>query len=100
MGVLDVNIPDHITRDDALTYRNQPEGDRAQGESEKLVGYLWENYIEPYDHEKIVFIGIGNAFQGIVKFLSERGLSYSSGFSVKNSPLTFTQRMRSSRSAP
>jgi len=51
-------------------------------EAEKLAIYLWENYIEPYDHEQIFFIGIGNAFHGVVKLLTEKGLYLNHQLSV------------------
>ena len=75
MGVLDVNIPEHITVGDDSSARFDSNAEKARKEAEKLAAYLWENYIEPYDHEGIFFIGIGNAFHGIVKLLTERGLS-------------------------
>ena len=74
IGVLDVNIPEHITSNDNPIYRTDSNAEQARKEAEKLATYLWENYIEPYDHDRIFFIGIGNAFHGIVKLLTERGL--------------------------
>ena len=73
MGVLDVNIPEHITVGDESSIRYDSNAEQARREAEKLAAYLWENYIEPYDHEGIFFIGIGNAFHGVVKLLTERG---------------------------
>jgi histone deacetylase 6 len=74
MGVLDVNIPEHITMPDESPSRSDSNTEQARREAEKLANYLWENYIEPYDHEQIFFIGIGNAFHGVVKLLTEKGL--------------------------
>jgi histone deacetylase 6 len=38
-----------------------------------LAHYLWENYIQPSSSiQKIFFVGIGNAFQGIARLLSEK----------------------------
>ncbi len=74
--MLDVNIPEHITSNDNPSYRTDSNADQARREAEKLAAYLWENYIEPYDHDQIFFIGIGNAFHGIVKLLTERGMFF------------------------
>ena len=82
MGVLDVNIPEHITMPDELPSRFDSNPEQARREAEKLATYLWENYIEPYDHEQIFFIGIGNAFHGVVKLLTEKGLYLNHQLSV------------------
>jgi histone deacetylase 6 len=73
-----VNIPEHITVDNESTIRFDSNTDQARREAEKLATYLWENYIEPYDHEQVFFIGIGNAFHGVVKLLTDKGLHQSS----------------------
>ena len=72
--MLDVNIPEHITSTDS-SIRVEGNMERARRESEKLSAYLWENYIEPYDHEQVFFVGMGNAFHGIVKLLTEKGIT-------------------------
>lgn len=82
MGVLDVNIPEHITMPDESPSRFDSNPEQARREAEKLATYLWENYIEPYDHEQIFFIGIGNAFHGVVKLLTEKGLYLNHQLSV------------------
>jgi histone deacetylase 6 len=71
-----VNIPEHITKDKESSIRFNSNTDQARREAEKLAIYLWENYIEPYDHEQIFFIGIGNAFHGVVKLLTDKGLLF------------------------
>jgi histone deacetylase 6 len=73
-----VNIPEHITVDNESSIRFDSNTDQTRREAEKLATYLWENYIEPYDHEQVFFIGIGNAFHGIVKLLTDKGLHPSS----------------------
>lgn len=93
-GVLDVNIPEHITISDypptstlnphldstryastSVSFSDQS-NDLARRESERLATYLWENYIEPYDFKTIFLIGAGNAFHGIAKLLSENDSVY------------------------
>lgn len=74
-GVMDVNIPEHITavaENRASSYR-EVNADEARKQAEKLANYLWENYIEPSEAENLYFMGIGNAFHGFVKLLCERG---------------------------
>lgn len=74
-GVIDVNIPELITTDmgDQPSSYLKPNNEEAQKQAEKLAGYLWENYIEPSEAENLFFMGVGNAFHGIVKLLCERG---------------------------
>jgi histone deacetylase 6 len=74
-GVIDVNIPELISiegfdQPSSYTKANSAE---AQKQAEKLAGYLWENYIEPSEFENLYFMGVGNAFHGIVKLLCDRG---------------------------
>jgi histone deacetylase 6 len=66
--------------------------DQARREAEKLATYLWENYVEPYDHEQVFFIGIGNAFHGIVKLLTDKGLLSRGLNSFPGLKLTFPQK--------
>lgn len=74
-GVIDVNIPELITMDvsDQPSSYSKPNGEEAEKQAEKLATYLWENYMEPSDAEQLFFMGVGNAFQGIVKLLSDKG---------------------------
>ncbi|KAF7509230.1 hypothetical protein GJ744_008290 [Endocarpon pusillum] len=73
-GVIDVNIPELITTDigDQPSSYLKPNNEEAQKQAEKLAGYLWENYIEPSEAENLYFMGVGNAFHGIVKLLCDR----------------------------
>jgi histone deacetylase 6 len=74
-GVIDVNIPEVITTEagDQPSSYIKPNNAEAQKQAEKLAGYLWENYIEPSEVEHLYFMGVGNAFHGIVKLLCDRG---------------------------
>ncbi|PGH36252.1 histone deacetylase 6/10 [[Emmonsia] crescens] len=67
-GVIDVNIPKHITSSEkSATYQ---EDDRARMQmSDQLATYLWENYIEPNDATSIFFLGVGNAYFGLANLL-------------------------------
>ncbi|KAK2735021.1 Histone deacetylase hda1 [Myotisia sp. PD_48] len=68
MGVIDVNIPKHISN------KQKTDGFETEGPdrgilSEQLALYLWENYIEPNDATNIFFMGIGDAFLGLANLL-------------------------------
>lgn len=72
-GVVDVNVPEYITpvhSDTAVSYASA-ETDAARMEGEKLVRYLYTNYIETADASSIVLMGVGNAFHAITKPLGE-----------------------------
>jgi histone deacetylase 6 len=77
-GCIDVNIPKSITpgpEDDQTIpmqalHDDSPEVARHQ--STLLASYIWDNYIAPSDNSRVFFVGIGNAFQGITRLLSEK----------------------------
>lgn len=76
-GVLDVNIPERITPIDSeapVPYASV-ETDAARLEGEKLISYLYTNYIEPSDASSVILIGVGNAFHAVAKLLSEIDVS-------------------------
>lgn len=79
-GVIDVNIPELITTDigEQPSSYLKPNNEEAQKQAEKLAVYLWENYIEPSDAETLCFMGVGNAFHGIVKLLCYKGKRFRS----------------------
>lgn len=58
--------------DQATSYM-KTDNKEAHKQAERLALYLWDNYIETADAEKIFFMGVGNAFHGIVKLLCEKG---------------------------
>jgi hypothetical protein len=58
---------------DQLSSYLKPDNEEAQKQAEKLTGYLWENYIEPSEAENLFFMGVGNAFHGIVRLLCDKG---------------------------
>ncbi|KAL3476461.1 hypothetical protein BJX99DRAFT_227752 [Aspergillus californicus] len=76
-GVIDVNIPKHVTTEPSSNkYEN--EDDNRPTATEKLAGYLWDNYIEPHEvrERQVFFIGIGNAFYGVANLLINRDTLY------------------------
>lgn len=73
-GCIDVNIPKDISADPADELARDPhvtEADIQKQQSLFLAHYIWENYISVSDCRKVFFVGIGNAFQGIARLLSE-----------------------------
>lgn len=75
-GCIDVNIPKVITpgpEDDQTVKEPQTSSqDVSRHQSTLLASYIWDNYIAPSDNERVFFVGIGNAFQGIARLLSEK----------------------------
>ena len=77
-GVVDVNIPQKITTVDSETLVDYDSRvtDAARLEGEKLISYLYTNYIEPSEASSVVLMGVGNAFHAIAKLLSESDIMY------------------------
>ncbi|KAJ5104326.1 histone deacetylase Hda1 [Penicillium alfredii] len=70
-GVIDVNIPKHVTKEPASGKYEKEDEDRPSA-TEELASYLWDNYIEPNDTGPVFFVGIGNAFFGVANLLMNR----------------------------
>ncbi|KAK2852156.1 hypothetical protein FQN49_005312 [Arthroderma sp. PD_2] len=69
MGVIDVNIPKHISESDQKHRGYERESPNRAIFSEQLAEYLWENYIETNDATRIFFMGVGDAFLGLANIL-------------------------------
>ncbi|PZC92245.1 AcuC, Deacetylase, histone deacetylase and acetoin utilization protein [Pyrenophora tritici-repentis] len=69
--VIDVNIPRIVTVEDANDgfVRADDSTVRAR-QTRELATYLWENYIEPNEASQVFFMGIGDAYLGLVDLLS------------------------------
>ncbi|KAL1973489.1 hypothetical protein VTN31DRAFT_6124 [Thermomyces dupontii] len=74
-GVIDVNIPKHITAQDGIG-KYEDEDDNRPHATEELASYLWDNYIEPNDATHIFFLGVGDAFYGVANLLINRDSIY------------------------
>ncbi|KAJ5182425.1 Histone deacetylase clr3 [Penicillium capsulatum] len=70
-AVIDVNIPKHVTLEPA-TGRFEEEDENRPTATEELASYLWDNYIEPNEATKIIFMGVGSAFYGVANLLINR----------------------------
>ncbi|EZF22576.1 hypothetical protein H112_04632 [Trichophyton rubrum D6] len=69
VGVIDVNIPKHISEADQNSRSYERESPNRALYSEQLAEYLWENYIETNDTSRIFFMGVGDAFLGLANLL-------------------------------
>ncbi|CAG8287133.1 unnamed protein product [Penicillium salamii] len=70
-GVIDVNIPKHVTRESTFG-RYEGEDDDRPTATEELAAYLWDNYIDANQATEIFLLGVGNAFHGVVNLLINR----------------------------
>ena len=82
-GVLDVNIPSHLTDDnDTASYHPKMTEAELNNQMKHLFCYLWDNYLEGYASNYIVLMGVGDAYLGVKQLLTSRGM-----FSFLFSPL-------------
>ncbi|PHH52325.1 Histone deacetylase clr3 [Ceratocystis fimbriata CBS 114723] len=74
-GVMDINIPGYIAKDDEQQEAFMPRVAERVLESEMndLVCYIWDNYLQLYDQcDEIFLMGVGNAYLGIRTLLTGR----------------------------
>ncbi|KAI9716932.1 MAG: hypothetical protein M1812_005081 [Candelaria pacifica] len=72
-GVIDINIPKHITDvEDNKGYVLEGEYTR-QSATEELATYLWENYLEYTEAKEIFVMGVGEASKGLWHLLETQG---------------------------
>lgn len=64
-GVIDINIPITITGKEDSTYNNITT-------SQDILLYLWDNFLTFFNVQKIAFIGIGEAYNGIIHLCGHR----------------------------
>ncbi|ODQ81679.1 hypothetical protein BABINDRAFT_159937 [Babjeviella inositovora NRRL Y-12698] len=62
-GVIDICVPLHC--DDDYTYNPQLAG-------QELLLYVWDHYLQFFQASKIAFVGVGEAYSGIVHLLGHR----------------------------
>lgn len=71
-GVIDVNIPEHITDPNGLPEYADADSDDARALlTRELATYLWENYISLGENTHKFFIGVGAAYSGILDLMGE-----------------------------
>lgn len=64
-GVIDINVPITITGKDDATYNNI-------NTSQDILLYLWDNFLNFFNVQKIAFIGVGEAYNGIIHLCGHR----------------------------
>ncbi|KAB2569649.1 Histone deacetylase HDA1 [Lasiodiplodia theobromae] len=71
-GVIDVNIPEHITDPNDSPEFADADSDDARGLlTRELATYLWDNYISLGENTHKFFMGVGAAYSGILDLLGE-----------------------------
>ncbi|GME70031.1 unnamed protein product [[Candida] boidinii] len=66
-GVIDINIPYSVSGSKDEQYNNITC-------SQDVLLYLWDNYIQYFQVSKIAFIGIGDAYNGVVHLCGHRDM--------------------------
>ncbi|VEU20445.1 DEKNAAC101306 [Brettanomyces naardenensis] len=64
-GIIDINVPVTVTGESDLTYNNV-------SSAQDVLLYLWDNYIQYFKVQKIAFVGVGDAYNGIVHLCGHR----------------------------
>ncbi|TID19812.1 hypothetical protein CANINC_003695 [Pichia inconspicua] len=64
-GVIDINIPITVTGQDDQIYNNI-------NSSQDILLYLWDNFLTFFDVKKVAFIGVGEAYNGIIHLCGHR----------------------------
>lgn len=64
-GVIDVNVPITITGKNDINYNNI-------NASQDIILYLWDNFLHFFEVQKIAFIGVGEAYNGIIHLCGHR----------------------------
>ncbi|KAH8716962.1 hypothetical protein GQ44DRAFT_775716 [Phaeosphaeriaceae sp. PMI808] len=69
--VIDVNIPKIVAVEDPEEGYIKADDSAARAlQTRELAAYIWDNYIEPHDATQVFFMGIGDAYLGLVDLLS------------------------------
>ncbi|KAI2617403.1 putative histone deacetylase A [Hypoxylon sp. NC1633] len=72
-GIIDANIPHYITHpEDIDAYTPRADEKTLQRQIQDLVCYIWDNYLQLYDTEELIIVGVGNAYLGIKVLLTNR----------------------------
>lgn len=72
-GIIDVNIPQHISHPtDTDPFIPKPTENALQEQTKELLCYLWDNYFEINPTSSITLMGVGDAYLGIKQLLTSR----------------------------
>ncbi|CAD6451949.1 7497f604-a3dc-42be-a176-7ed16bdd1e0e-CDS [Sclerotinia trifoliorum] len=74
IGVMDINIPLNTEIFPPATGGYHPRSGIFELESQiqDLVGYIWDNFIQLYDSDNIILMGVGDSYLGIKQLLTTR----------------------------
>lgn len=93
-GVMDINVPAYVTHEEVCTSRLRfshfsplakstmqdidaytPEFNEKEIQEQilSLVCYLWDNFLQLYETDRIILLGVGNAYLGVKVLLINRG---------------------------
>ncbi|KND92534.1 Histone deacetylase clr3 [Tolypocladium ophioglossoides CBS 100239] len=76
-GVMDVNVPAYITHEeDTDSYIPGFKERILQEQIQQLVCYLWDNFLQLYETNEIVLLGVGNAYLGVKVLLINRDCKF------------------------
>ncbi|UPX18448.1 Histone deacetylase [Ascochyta rabiei] len=72
-SVIDVNVPHIVTVEQqegsSLGFASADDAKARSDKTREMANYLWTNYIHPSDATQVFFMGIGDAYQGLVDLL-------------------------------
>ncbi|KAI9800437.1 MAG: Histone deacetylase hda1 [Piccolia ochrophora] len=74
-GVIDVNVPKYLTQLDDKEVTLAGEDTPSVKAMKDLVIYMWENYIEVSEATNVFFLGVGEAYNGVMHLLNNRDCS-------------------------
>ncbi|QSZ32676.1 hypothetical protein DSL72_002255 [Monilinia vaccinii-corymbosi] len=74
IGVMDINIPMNSDPFPSATssYPPRPTGLELESQMKDLVCYIWENFIDLYESENIMLMGVGDAYLAVKQLLTSR----------------------------
>lgn len=64
-GVIDINVPITVTGKDDQTYNNI-------NSSQDILLYIWDNFLSFFNVKKVAFVGVGEAYNGIIHLCGHR----------------------------
>ncbi|KAK5660808.1 hypothetical protein OQA88_12176 [Cercophora sp. LCS_1] len=73
-AVMDINVPHYITHsEDTVSFTPKADAKTLESQIQELMCYVWDNYLQLYEHaEDIFLIGVGNAYIGVKVLLINR----------------------------
>ncbi|TGO61502.1 hypothetical protein BOTNAR_0128g00100 [Botryotinia narcissicola] len=74
IGVMDINIPlnTDIAHPSTSRYPSHPGMTELESQMKDLVCYIWDNFIQLYNSDNIMLMGVGDSYLGIKQLLTSR----------------------------